>query len=317
MKTVYLAGNIAGLHYDTVTFWRAEVATALVERGFIVLDPMRGLERLEGTVLGFTHESEGITANAIFTRDTQDVKNCDIVFAYITNVSIGTAFELGLAWSLKKKIVVVTSQQLITHPFLTESSNYISTNLHEAVEYINNNLQYSVSKEYLDDYLSFIVNFSNRYEIQNPHIRLLSLQFGFLEECFESLEEFKELSVNQSNSLNVKLELGDAFAYICLIALENSIDIYKAIKNAEQRLYIFKGGQDNSIRKAGKEFAAKMKREFRGDSIGLSNQNLISICLAGIIADLEPLNSSLEEIIELNKKKLSARKQIRGSGGNR
>ena len=94
---------------------------------------MRGKEHLEGSVVGFIHNSKGCTASEIFTRDTRDVRVSDIVFVYLTNYSIGTAFEIGLSWSLNKKIVIVTTPELIKHPFLSESADYITTDFYDGV----------------------------------------------------------------------------------------------------------------------------------------------------------------------------------------
>jgi nucleoside 2-deoxyribosyltransferase len=135
-KTIYLAGNIAGLHYDDATSWRKQVGSIFSNYGYIVLDPMREKEHLTGSIVGFLHNSNNCSANEIFTRDTNDVKLCDIIFAYITGYSIGTSFELGYAYALKKEIVIVTTDELIRHPFLSESANYITTCIQSATDYV-------------------------------------------------------------------------------------------------------------------------------------------------------------------------------------
>lgn len=132
-KIVYLAGAIAGLHYNDATNWRKELTTKLELAGHTVLDPMRDKEHLANTIVGFTHNSDNCTANAIFTRDVSDIDKADIIFCYLTKHSIGTCWELGYAYANNKYIIVVTTDEFIEHPFLSESANYITTNYEDGV----------------------------------------------------------------------------------------------------------------------------------------------------------------------------------------
>jgi len=136
MTKVYLAGNIANLFYYTVTHWRKDATEKLEKYDYDVLDPMRGKEHLEGTIVGFQHNSTACTSSEIFNRDVQDVYDCDIVLAYLTGYSIGTSWELGYAYALGKYIMVVTTPELIEHPFLSESSDWIGEDLDAAIEYL-------------------------------------------------------------------------------------------------------------------------------------------------------------------------------------
>jgi nucleoside 2-deoxyribosyltransferase len=135
-KCCYLAGNIASLHYDDATNWRKELTAKLELAGYTVLDPMRDKEHLANTVVGFTHNSDNCTANAIFTRDVGDIDKCDIVFCYLTQHSIGTCWELGYAYANNKYIIVVTTEEFVEHPFLSQTSTYITTSYEDGVEYL-------------------------------------------------------------------------------------------------------------------------------------------------------------------------------------
>lgn len=132
-KTVYLAGNIASLHYDDATNWRKELTTKLELAGYTVLDPMRDKEHLANTIVGFTHNSDNCTANAIFTRDVSDIDKADIIFCYLTKHSIGTCWELGYAYANNKYIIVVTTDEFVEHPFLSQSANYITVSLKHGI----------------------------------------------------------------------------------------------------------------------------------------------------------------------------------------
>lgn len=135
-KTIYLCGNIAGLHYDNATNWRKELTTKLELAGYTVLDPMRDKEHLANTVVGFTHNSDNCTANAIFTRDITDIDKAYIIFCYLTKHSIGTCWELGYAYANNKYVIVVTTDEFIEHPFLSQTSTYITTSYEDGVEYL-------------------------------------------------------------------------------------------------------------------------------------------------------------------------------------
>lgn len=137
MTKIYLAGNIANLQYDVATHWRKDTTSKLEKYGYDVLDPMRDKEHLAGTVVGFQHNSIGCTSSEIFNRDVQDVYNCDIVLTYLTGYSIGTSWELGYAYALEKYIMIVTTPELIQHPFLSESSDWIGEDLDAAIEYLS------------------------------------------------------------------------------------------------------------------------------------------------------------------------------------
>lgn len=135
MKTIYLAGNIEGCHYNEVTGWRDAVTCDLIHR-FKILNPMRDKEQLRDSIVGFQHNSKGCTAQEIFRRDTDDVFQSDIILAYITDKTIGTSWELGMAWTLDKHIVIVTTPELAGHPFLSESADYLTNELDDAVKYL-------------------------------------------------------------------------------------------------------------------------------------------------------------------------------------
>jgi nucleoside 2-deoxyribosyltransferase len=135
-KIVYLAGNIAGLTYEDAIAWRTTAAQKLESHGYICLDPMRDKQHLSGSIVGFTHNSQNCSAEEIFKRDIDDVNRANIVLANISTFSIGTAFELGYAYSLGKIIVVAASGAVLDHPFLTESANYYTPDLDAGIEYI-------------------------------------------------------------------------------------------------------------------------------------------------------------------------------------
>lgn len=140
-RAVYLCGNIAGLTYEDATTWRNELTSKLQQAKwyeFVVLDPMRDKQQLAGSIVGFTHNSANCTAEEIFDRDVNDINNSDVIFCYLTNYSIGTCWELGYSWANQKYIIVVTTDELIQHPFLSQSADYITTSFEDGVEHLIN-----------------------------------------------------------------------------------------------------------------------------------------------------------------------------------
>lgn len=140
-KFVYLAGGISGLTFEEATAWREELTAKILRLGHRVLNPLDGKEHLKGDgQIGHGYKNDPMcTAEAIFTRDTEDIMNSDILFVRLdTAKSIGTPFEMGYAYALRKKLIVVTKPELATHPFVEgvklTYGNRIYTNYDKAVK---------------------------------------------------------------------------------------------------------------------------------------------------------------------------------------
>lgn len=95
---VYLAGGIQGV--TDPFMWRKQTSEYLAKFGIEVLDPLRGK----------TPESfDSYNEREIITRDKQDIRECDLVFAEVTNPHrpyIGTSMEILYAWEHEKPVVV-------------------------------------------------------------------------------------------------------------------------------------------------------------------------------------------------------------------
>lgn len=126
--TIYLAGPITGLSYDEAVERRRLVETTLRNAGFTVRSPMRGKEFLCGVQqLGPNGYTGTNSAQAIFRRDTDDVLNSDVVLIDLTGakqISVGTMFELGVAWTARAYIVLVMEQGNVhEHLFLDQAAS--------------------------------------------------------------------------------------------------------------------------------------------------------------------------------------------------
>ena len=139
-KTIYLAGTMTGNTVGYCRAWREYATTILENNGFSVLNPLRGLELEDSTVI--TTEIEAAQSRNLFARDLSDVDNADIVLAVFSGASTGTGFELGYAfayedqWLGNKTLIVVSSTK---YPFLIGCADYFTDNLDSAIEYILQN----------------------------------------------------------------------------------------------------------------------------------------------------------------------------------
>ena len=126
-QKVYLAGSIAGLTQEQATTWRNEVKGLFNDRAEF-LDPMDG-KILTPENGGLTQEH--MTPGQIFTKDLEDVHNCNLVFAnmLLSPKSIGTWFEIGVAWKLGTPVILVIDAQYHMHPFVggVDSLDYVVT----------------------------------------------------------------------------------------------------------------------------------------------------------------------------------------------
>ena len=128
--TVYLAGPITGLSYESATGWRRKVADALPMHE--VLDPMRGKEDLAGASL----LAAGLCTTEMAQRDLADIDRCDVVlvnFQGARQMSVGTVAEIGYAFGRSKKVMVVFDD-LHAHPFLMAMVRWTPWSLEEAID---------------------------------------------------------------------------------------------------------------------------------------------------------------------------------------
>jgi len=139
MSKVYLAGPIRGLTYSQAAEWRTEFRERL-HPAIQAFSPLRGKEFLDdGKVISGTYPEPLATGKAIAVRDGHDVMTCDVLVVNalgITEVSGGTSWELGIAWALRKPVVLITDQPLcpylVRYP-MADSVGFVVTSINEAV----------------------------------------------------------------------------------------------------------------------------------------------------------------------------------------
>ena len=122
---VYLAGGMTDCTMEEMTGWRNIATSTLKDAGFEVLSPLRG-------TMGAAGE------RAEFYRDMWDIKNCDVVLAYLAETrerSIGTLMEIQAAWDHQKYIVAVLDDRH-DHMFTREETSYRAVDLIDALGHI-------------------------------------------------------------------------------------------------------------------------------------------------------------------------------------
>jgi nucleoside 2-deoxyribosyltransferase len=139
VKTVYLAGLISTEKPASLE-WRHVVEAALKDR-FHVLSPMRGKENLAKTSKDGGITDPTLTAKDIILRDYHDVVASDVVLVHLDSFGsdrplVGTMFELGWAWDMKKPVVAVAAGNNLlmrNHPFVKETVAHYVESLEDAV----------------------------------------------------------------------------------------------------------------------------------------------------------------------------------------
>lgn len=111
------------------------------------------IEQLSDKFIFFNPREHGLEHSDFYTTwDIHFVKECDILFAYMeeTNPSgYGLAFELGLAYSLNKTIILIDEKSNVDSTFakyfkiLHKPSGVVLNNLSEGIEYLK---KYSFKK---------------------------------------------------------------------------------------------------------------------------------------------------------------------------
>lgn len=137
---IYLAGPMAGLTITEANQWRYALEDAHSHL-FQFINPCRNKEDLENqgvlTQFGYDESFMG-QEHTVFMRDTHDVRTCDALlvnFLGADRISVGTIFEIGMAWTLRKPIVAVVEKydNPYDHIFTRQAATASVTTLSEGV----------------------------------------------------------------------------------------------------------------------------------------------------------------------------------------
>lgn len=146
MKTVYLAGPIAGLSYGGATEWREKAIPWLAAHDIRALSPMRAKEHLAGfptftpTCEGYGDISPLSGPRGIMTRDRFDATRCDVLLVNLigaSKVSMGTIMEI--AWADLKRTPIVCAMEpgnIHEHAMVNEAIGFRCGTLDEALHLV-------------------------------------------------------------------------------------------------------------------------------------------------------------------------------------
>lgn len=115
------------------------MAEELRHHGIVGISPLRCEPVLH---LGETYDPKGEGDSALFgvaraigSKNEYDVRNCDILLAYMPSESSGTDIEMGMARALNKPVLLVaTNPHIYSHPVRNYVSNWILPDLEQAVD---------------------------------------------------------------------------------------------------------------------------------------------------------------------------------------
>lgn len=149
MKTVYLAGPIAGHSYLGATEWRDNVIADLAAVGIKGLSPMRAKDYLKNVEsdVGFSATCEEYGAlsplsgpRGIMTRDRFDATRCDVLLVNLIGaqkVSVGTVMEIAWADLVRTPIVVAMEPgNPHEHAMVNEAIGFRCGSLDEALHVV-------------------------------------------------------------------------------------------------------------------------------------------------------------------------------------
>jgi 2'-deoxynucleoside 5'-phosphate N-hydrolase len=97
MIKIYFAGSITGGRDDQYIYF--QLIDYLKTKGKVLT------EHIADPLLKDSGEIDKLSSKEIFQRDVSWIKEADVVFAEVTQVSLGVGYELGLSESLDKKII--------------------------------------------------------------------------------------------------------------------------------------------------------------------------------------------------------------------
>ena len=136
-KYIYLAGPIAGCDKGEANDWRNGVCERLVD-GIVGISPLR-CEPLIGDKYELAYNDKRFgTPMAISGKNWFDTVECDLVLAYLPQVSVGTIMEVAWGIALHKPIILVSDVEgIINHPLIKANVNWIFDNFDDALDTIH------------------------------------------------------------------------------------------------------------------------------------------------------------------------------------
>ncbi len=148
-KFIYLAGPIAGCTEGEAQDWRGYVCEKLAGSGIVGISPLRCEPPNEDGGYSTPETLAGVdpmfgTARAISSKNIMDVRNCDLILAFLPQQmsekrpSYGTVVEMAWGkWEGKPVILVSDDPSVAKHPVINVCAGWVLGTLDEALEVIH------------------------------------------------------------------------------------------------------------------------------------------------------------------------------------
>ena len=140
MRTVYLAGPIAGCTNGEARSWRNDASNFLRQFNLRGADPLRDESAPTGKFSkaeDFANDSGVTLSRAIAGKNWLDVRMCDAMLAYVPLLdrpTYGTIWEIGAFYALQKPIVLVSDNPAVfNHPDIDISCSWKYEDLDEGL----------------------------------------------------------------------------------------------------------------------------------------------------------------------------------------
>lgn len=110
--TIYMAGPVKGLDYDSATNWRKWFIKQMDGLNVECLDPLRGKDELrhETSIDRIEYDTPMSCPQGIYIRDRFDAMRCDLLIVNLLGAekpSLGSVMEIAWADALHKPIILV------------------------------------------------------------------------------------------------------------------------------------------------------------------------------------------------------------------
>lgn len=135
-KKLTLIGKISNGTYLDAIAWREAIKASDKASKYIIYHSLTDLPKLENDdIVDKDVEKYNLTTENVFMDCTGYVYASDLIVANLLDpYSIGTCFELGLAWSLGIPIYAIASDDVAKHPFIKEACTQIVRSVSEVIE---------------------------------------------------------------------------------------------------------------------------------------------------------------------------------------
>ncbi len=125
-KRVFISGPIQGI--ETNQSYRDRLSELLSKYGYVPVDPwLREKVLYRGPLEQWWNKIPPIE---FIRRDLEDIRNCDVLVAYLPNLSAGTCMEMFYAYMMEKTVITICKIENPS-PWITNHTKILLGTMHE------------------------------------------------------------------------------------------------------------------------------------------------------------------------------------------